>query len=78
MLCSAAMEEGKREVRIILPPRYSLSFFNIISRATFRYPYTLIIFVSLINLLISSLAKLHFVQAKRFKFYEHIFRLVQF
>ena len=54
MLCSAAMDEGKREVRIISLLSYYLSFFNIISFATFRYPHTLIILVSLMNLLISS------------------------
>ena len=52
MFSIAAMEEGKQEVRIISPLSHYLSFFNIISLATFRYPYALIILVSLMNLLI--------------------------
>ena len=65
MLSIAAMEEDKQEVSIISPLSHYLSFFNIISLATFRYPYALIILVSLMNLLIYTLAELHFLHAKR-------------
>ena len=71
MLSIAAMEEGKQEVRIISPLSHYLSFFNIISLATFRYPYALIILVSLMNLLIYSLAELHFFTRQAIKFNEH-------
>ena len=47
-------------------------FFNIISLATFPFPYTLIFSVSFMNLIISSLPELYFLHAKRFKFHEHI------
>ena len=67
MFSIAAMEEGKREVRIISPLSHYLSFFNIISLATFRYPYALIILVSLMNLLIYSA----FFTRQAIKFYEH-------